>query len=285
METSPTGRLASLPELDPHTLRQRRERVLLILAGVFLGAMAVLNILGITKFVDLGKLVGLESASYLVIAVGVLPYPITFLCTDFISELYGRQTASRVVFVGLLVNLIVLGFTFIGARLPEIEAPAPFQAIYVAVESDGQTPSTLVAAPGDDSSLYRVANVTEPVTLRREGLFDRLATTTRMAMVASMIAYLIAQFVDVWMFHFWKRLTRGKHLWLRNNGSTLVSQLVDTTAVVVITFAGVKSGSELVQMVAAGYVFKLVVALIDTVPFYVGVRYLSEYLRVDPRTV
>ena len=87
------------------------------------------------------------------------------------------------------------------------------------------------------------------------------------------------------LFHFWKRLTRGKHLWLRNNGSTLVSQLVDTTAVVLITFGGgLATGDQsigsLLELIRDGYIFKLIVALVDTVPFYIGVRYLGRYLRI-----
>ena len=64
-------------------------------------------------------------------------------------------------------------------------------------------------------------------------------------MAASMIAYLSAQFLDVKLFHFWKNLTKGKHLWLRNNGSTLLSQLVDTTLVVSILFVGVWSTDQI----------------------------------------
>ncbi len=75
------ARFPDLPELDDRTLHLRRERVLLILAGVFLGAMAMLNILGITKFVELIPRVSFWSEDWgpLVVAVGVLPYPLTFL--------------------------------------------------------------------------------------------------------------------------------------------------------------------------------------------------------------
>ena len=106
-----------------------------------------------------------------------------------------------------------------------------------------------------------------------------------------MIAYLVAQFTDVHMFHFWKRLTKGKHLWLRNNGSTLISQLVDSTCVILIThyFAGALPIEEsqsvipqLLTFIVSGYVFKLMVALLDTGPLYVAVHYLSEYLQIDP---
>ena len=76
-------------------LHERRERVFLILAGLFLGTLAMLNILGITRFIDLSfDLWGMTIPFQ--VAVGVLPYPVTFLCTDFISELYGQKRANFV---------------------------------------------------------------------------------------------------------------------------------------------------------------------------------------------
>ena len=106
-----------------------------------------------------------------------------------------------------------------------------------------------------------------------------------------MAAYMAAQFCDVYLFHFWKKLTKGKWLWLRNNGSTVISQLVDSVAVILIThyWAGLlpihdkaSVASQLMTFITAGYVFKLAVALIDTLPFYVGVKHLSRYLRLPP---
>jgi uncharacterized PurR-regulated membrane protein YhhQ (DUF165 family) len=80
-------------------LMERRERVFLVLAGVFLSAMTLLNIIGITKFIQLGPLA---------LAVGVLPYPLTFLCTDLICELYGKARANFLVTVGLFINALIL---------------------------------------------------------------------------------------------------------------------------------------------------------------------------------
>ena len=112
------------------------------------------------------------------------------------------------------------------------------------------------------------------------------------ATFASMAAYLMAQFTDVWMFHFWKRLTKGKHLWLRNNGSTLVSQIVDTVAVILITYwvgglANVLTDDapvvqQQVLLMITGYVFKFLCALVDTVPLYVLVPWLARWLEIDP---
>src|SRR5690606_17009965 len=94
---------------------KRQERVFLLLAGVFLGSLVMLNILGTSRFINLSEYVGLENSSLqFIIAVGVLPYPITFLCTDFISELYGRKRANFVVWIGFVLNLWVLFILWIG---------------------------------------------------------------------------------------------------------------------------------------------------------------------------
>ena len=237
---------ADLPALAERVTHERRERVFLVFAGIFLGTLAMLNIIGITRFVDLSfslPLVGLEVP--MVVAIGVLPYPITFLCTDFICELYGRRRANFMVFVGFVLNVWVIFILWIGGLLPGHDSP----------------------------------------------VFDELRRLAFGAVTASMIAYFAAQLVDVQMFHFWKRLTRGRHLWLRNNGSTLVSQLVDTTAVILIThyYAGgltidpeAPLSRQLLTYIAAGYGFKLAVALADTVPFYIGSHHLARYLRLPP---
>ena len=81
------------PEPDSSVLQARREKVFLVLSGIFLGTLAMLNILGISRFVDLSFTV-FGRGIPLAVAVGVLPYPITFLCTDLISELYGKRRAS-----------------------------------------------------------------------------------------------------------------------------------------------------------------------------------------------
>ena len=104
--------------------------------------------------------------------------------------------------------------------------------------------------------------------------------------IASMIAYLIAQSVDVKLFHFWKSLTKGKHLWLRNNLSTVVSQLADTTAIMTILYmannlgTSIQSIGDLVGLIFASYIFKVFVALFDTPLFYIGVWALKDKVSV-----
>ncbi len=110
---------ADLTPLPAHIV-ERRERVFLALAGLFLCAMTMLNIIGITKFVQLGPMA---------LAVGVLPYPITFLCTDLISELYGRARANFLVTVGLVLNFFILGVMWLGNMMPAAEQIPPWQLL------------------------------------------------------------------------------------------------------------------------------------------------------------
>jgi hypothetical protein len=235
-------------ELDGHDLetspelQARRDLAFLVLAGLFLGTLGMLNILGLTRFLELGHI----GPWPIVVAVGALPYPITFLCTDLISEIWGEQKASQLVWVGLLLNGWVVLILWLGGLLPGLPG-APEQTFFE---------------------------------------IQRLAFG---AVGASMAAYLTAQFIDVRLFHFWKQFSGGKALWLRNNGSTLVSQLVDTTAVVLISHYAahvlpIRTGEpvlpQLGSFIASGYVFKATAALLDTLPFYWLTGWLRRWLRV-----
>ncbi|MEM6334863.1 MAG: queuosine precursor transporter [Planctomycetota bacterium] len=224
-----------------------------------LGSLTMLNILGVTRFIvlfsynpatatDPATLAwGQWGAIPFALAVGVLPYPITFLCTDLISEFYGRKTANFIVWVGLLLNLWVMFILWLGGVLP---GGGPIE----------------------------------------EAFFD-IRTAAFGAVAASMVAYLVAQFVDVQLFHFWKHLTKGKALWLRNNASTLVSQFVDTFAVITIThfYAAALPVNpdnpiwpQLWTFILTGYVFKAAVALLDTPLIYAAVHFLKGFLQIDP---
>ena len=235
--------------------QKRRQRVFFVLSGVFLGTLAMLNILGISRFLDLSfSLFGFEIP--MMVAVGVLPYPVTFMCTDLISELYGEERARDMVWVGLLLNVWVVFLLWLGSELP----------------GTGVDPST--GAPLIDAA-------------GRQPVFFEIKNLAFGAAGASMIAYLAAQFCDVRIFHIMKRLTKGRHLWLRNNVSTMISQIVDSTAVILVTHfwaaalpinADEPLWPQLMVFIASGYVFKLVVAALDTGPIYLAVRYLRTYL-------
>ena len=238
----------------------RSDKVFLILTSFFLGSLTMLNILGTSRFIDFSfTFFSLEIP--FVLAIGVLPYPITFLCTDLISELFGKKRANFVVWLGLLLNLWVIFIVWLGGAL---DAPMSL--------SNGEL----------------ALNVTDGEVIVPHGYeFYHIRKLTLGATAASMIAYLAAQFIDVQIFHFLKKKTNGKMLWLRNNVSTLVSQLVDTSAVILITYYyanGLPLNEDgtlthpLIYFILSGYVFKVVVALLDTLPFYIATRQLKKYI-------
>lgn len=246
--------------LTPHEmspLHERRERVFLVLACVFLCSMTLLNVIGITRFIQLGPLM---------LAVGVLPYPLTFLCTDLICELYGKKRANFLVTTGLCLNVFIIGIIYLASSVPSVDPSAmpPWQILHLA----------------QPISLPDGSQLTGEVEL-----FDLIYSLTTGAVFASMLAYMAAQYCDVQLFHFWKRLTNGKHLWLRNNFSTLISQGVDSFMVVSVTFgavyfAGGITTEQMLTLMGGNYLFKMTCALLDTGPFYYLTYKLKRYLQL-----
>jgi uncharacterized integral membrane protein (TIGR00697 family) len=117
-------------------------------------------------------------------------------------------------------------------------------------------------------------------------LYRLIYATTSGAVFASMMAYIAAQYCDVQLFHFWKRVTRGKHLWIRKNFSTMISQLVDSFMVILVTFgaaylAGNITAAVLVTLMFSNYAFKFCIAVLDTGPFYLAVFQLRKYLQLE----
>lgn len=92
---------------------------------------------------------------------------------------------------------------------------------------------------------------------------------------ASLTAYLASQHHDIWAYHFWKEKTSGRFLWLRNNASTMVSQLIDSVVFCVIAFAGVVTTNEFLQILLTTYLFKWIIAALDTPFLYLG-KYIAD---------
>jgi uncharacterized integral membrane protein (TIGR00697 family) len=90
--------------------------------------------------------------------------------------------------------------------------------------------------------------------------------------LGSLCAYLVSQFHDVWAFHFIKERTSGRHLWLRNNASTLVSQFLDSAIFCLIAFWGQFETPVFLEILGTTYVFKLFVAIADTPFIYLARR-------------
>jgi uncharacterized integral membrane protein (TIGR00697 family) len=210
---------------------EKSRKIYLYLAAIFIAALVVCNLIA-NKFISID--LGFKT---FVISAGVLPYPITFLITDLLSEIYGKKKTARIVWAGFAASIFVLGTLLLAQQFTAIKG-----------------------SPVDDES------------------FNLVFGNSWRVIFASMGAYLCAQLVDVRIYHFWKQKTHGKYLWLRNNFSTVLSQGVDTSLVVMVLFAGLRSNAEILQLIIDGWIFKMLCAFIDTPLLYASTAIIRRKL-------
>jgi len=207
------------------------QRIYLFLAALFITSLVVSNLIFQKFFYWYPIDIEIFGSKLFEISVGILPYPITFLITDLISEIYGKHRANEVVVAGIFASVFSLII------------------IYVA----NKVPATNWSYVDDD-------------------MFRMVFGNSEIAVFASMITYLLAQFVDIQIYHFWKRLTKGKMLWLRNNFSTWFSQFVDTATILLLLCSfGIIPWENFKGLLLSGFLFKVLVALLDTPFLYLGV--------------
>ncbi len=175
-------------------------------------------------------------------SMAVILYSSIFFATDLLSEKYGRAEAQRAVMLGFAVSVMTVVITQISL-------------LY--------TPST---DPSTNEFALNVHNATVV-------LFD----ITPRFVFGSLLAYLISQSVDVWLFHRIKELTNDKHLWLRNTGSTLISQAIDTLIYGLVVWWGIVDLATALQLAAAKYVFKFFIAIVDTPFIYLARSWPARY--------
>ncbi|WP_149274772.1 queuosine precursor transporter [Pareuzebyella sediminis] len=202
-------------------------RIYLYLGALFITSLVVSNLI-FQKFFYWNPFGDLTvfGVSLFEISVGILPYPITFLITDLISEMYGRKKANQIVTAGIFASLFSMSIILVAEAAPAI-----------------------ASSPINDAT------------------FTQVFALSPIAVLASMIAYLFAQYVDIAIYHFWKHLTKGKYLWLRNNFSTFLSQFIDTFTVVgLLCVFEVLPWNLFFGLVVSGFLFKVFIAAMDT-PF------------------
>jgi len=211
--------------------RQLAAKIYLYLAALFITSLVVSNLI-FQKFFYWYPFEGDIFGSRLFeLSVGILPYPLTFLITDLISEVYGKKAANQVVTAGIFASFFSMGILLMADFVPAMES-----------------------SPVDDAT------------------FTKVFSLSPLAVLASMIAYLLAQFVDIRIYHFWKKLTGGRMLWLRNNFSTFASQFLDTFSVVLLlTLFGIFPWDLFAGLVLSGFIFKIIVAALDTPLLYLFV--------------
>lgn len=218
------------------------QRIYIYLGALFITALVVSNLIFQKFFYWYPFNIEIFGTRLFEISVGILPYPITFLITDLISEIYGKKRANRIVIAGLIASVFSLSI------------------IYVA--------DLVTATPWS------------PV---KDDLFNKVFGNTAIAVFASMVAYLLAQFIDIQIYHFWKRLTQGKMLWLRNNFSTFLSQFVDTFSVLFLLCSfGEIAWERFAGLLISGFLFKIAIAAIDTPFLYLGVYFFRKRFKLKP---
>jgi len=206
---------------------QRRTTVLIAL---YIGALVASNLLG-NKIAEVFGIV---------VAVGILSYPITFLVTDIIAEVHGKRASTDLVIAGVTTLVFLLLLTAVSVALPAA-ARDPYGIAYA----------------------------------------DLFGSTLRI-MVASLVSFGLSQTYDVWAFHFFKEKTHGRHLWLRNNASTMASQFVDSVVFMFIAFyaaAPQYTVGFIISLIIPYWLLKVAAAALDTPFCYVGVRWLRGWNR------
>ena len=213
------------------------QKIYIILSGLFIASLVVSNLI-FQKFFywyPFGNTT-IFGAKLFEISVGIIPYPITFLVTDIISEIYGKKKANLVVTTGIFASLFSLLIVYISNNVTALE--------------------------------------NSPVS---NELFSKVFGQTAIAVMASMTAYLFAQYIDIQIFHFWKKTTKGKMLWVRNNFSTITSQAVDTFSVLILLcYFNILPWSSFSALFISGFLFKVMIALLDTPFMYAAVYFFRK---------
>jgi uncharacterized integral membrane protein (TIGR00697 family) len=182
--------------------------------------------------------------------VGMVPFPVTFLLTDLLNEFYGKRAARFITMVGFAMALLAFLIIFVGGAIP-------------------------IASFTNDPGW-------EGVT---ETSFANVFLGSQRMIVASLTAYLVAQFVDIGVFQLLKRWTSGKYLWLRASGSTVISQLVDTLVINTVAWSGILAWSKIGEIILSAYGLKVFIAVALTPAIYACHAIAERWIGLEPLPV
>ena len=207
------------------------KKIYLYLGALFITSLVVSNLIFQKFFYWKPFNITLFGNELFELSVGILPYPITFLITDLISEIYGKQKANEIVIAGIFASFFSMAILVVANSVPALEN-----------------------SPVDAAT------------------FNSVFALSPLAVLASMMAYLGAQFIDIRLYHFWKKFTQGRLLWLRNNFSTFSSQFIDTFSVIsLLSLFGLLEWEAFWGLVLSGFLFKVFIAALDTPLLYLFV--------------
>jgi queuosine precursor transporter len=236
---------------------QKRHRLFVVLAGIFITNALLAEIIGV-KIFSAESTVGLAPANLDILGftmdfnltAGVVIWPVVFITTDLINEYFGKPGVKRISY--LTVLLIAYAFA----------------VIFLAI-----------ALPG--AGWWKQSTGADGSTFNMDLAFNRVLGQGLRIIVGSITAFLVGQLVDVFVFQRLRQATGSKYLWLRATGSTLVSQLVDSFVVLFIAFYGVFPTQQIVAIGITNYIYKFVVAILLTPVIYLGHSIIDNYLGKD----
>lgn len=182
-----------------------------------------------------------------VVSAGLIAFPVTFLLTDLLNEFYGKRAARIVTVVGFAMAIYAYVLVFVAVEWP-------------------------IAAFTREPSW----------TGLRDEQFSAVFGGGKRILIASMTAYLVAQFVDIFVFHVLKRRTHNKMLWLRATGSTLISQAIDTFVVNTVAWTGIMSAGQITEICLNSYLVKVLIAIGLTPVIYLGHALVERLLGMKP---
>lgn len=236
------------------TLDQKRNRLFVILAGIFITNALLAEIIGV-KIFSAESTVGLQPAQLTILGfvmdfnltAGALIWPVVFLTTDLINEYFGKPGVKRISYLTALLILYAFIVIFMAIELPPASWWANLQ------DGSGETYNMDLA-------------------------FNRILGQGQRIIVGSLTAFLLGQLVDVFIFQKLRRATGNKWLWVRATGSTLISQLVDSFVVLFIAFYAVFPTDQIIAIGITNYIYKFSVAIILTPLIYLGHYLIDNYL-------
>jgi uncharacterized integral membrane protein (TIGR00697 family) len=238
-------------------LKDRPTKLFLGMTAFFCCNALIAESIG-TKLFSLEKLLGFTPANFTLfgesgigftLTCGVLLWPLEFVMTDIINEFYGPKAVRRISFTAV----ILIAYAFL----------MYFMAIGV---------------PGAD---YWIGSGAKDGIANMQTSFNAIFGQGMRIIIGSIVAFMVSQLVDVYVFHRIKKITGNKRIWLRATGSTLVSQLIDSYIVLFIAFTGVFSWQRILALGMVSYTYKFTMALILTPVIVIVEKRIEKYLGHD----
>ena len=231
-----------------NTEQKKRNNVFFILSGIFITNAIIAEILG-TKIFEFDFILNFN------MSVGVIIWPVVFISTDIINEYFGKKGIKKISYFTILLIIYVFIIIYMSTKL----TPNNYWLNINSTDNNGN--------PFDINYAYNI------IFLQSTGII-----------IGSIVAFLIAQILDVIIFQKIKKITKGKYIWLRATGSTLISQFIDSFIVLFIAFYFLAPDNKewsISQVFSVGfdnYTFKFIVAILITPAIYLAHYLIDNYL-------